>query len=759
MTRNNQMRPRILLAALLLAAIVALELQAAPLPDDPPAKAEANALSPGALMRLGSTRFRHGSQVWALGLSPDGKILASGGRDGVVKLWETDTGKLLHSLTKGRQDLRTVTFAPDGKTVAFGGTNFVIHLYNPLTGQEIRTFGQHNDMVLSLSYTADGKTLASSAENSIYLWDPATGQLVRRWEAHKDAVRCVAFAPDGKTVASVGLDGAAHLWNAANGQKIRSFEGSDGWLWFVAFSRDGKMVAAVGKDGLRLWDPASGKLIKTLKQPSSVPRPQLGVAFSPDGKLVVSGGYDTWIHVFDIASGKELRTLRGQNTQIFDLAFSPDGKALASVGNDGIVHRWDPNTGKELRLPGDMDEVREVAFMPDGKLMVTGGRGEPAIRVWELASGKEVRGMVAAAGIASHSINGMALAPNGKLLASAGVDRTVRLWDPATAKELQKIPVAAATLAFTPDSKTLASIGFGPLVHLWDAATGKELRSWKADAAGVSMLAYAPDGKLLATLGQDRQVRLWDPITAQEVRVLGKANTFARTLLFSPDGHILAAPGEQPGLHLWEVATGKEIPLAKGVGGSGNPLAFSADGQLIASSIATQITIWELASGKELCGWKGHEANVNALAFAPDGRTLVSGSSDRTAILWDVTGRGRWPSTPPKYTAKELETHWNALTSEDIKVAYQSVWALAAAPDQSVALLRERLKPAAAADANPILTGRQLQEVRALVVLEQTGKPEAAKLLQALGKGAAGAALTRHAQAAGERLAKRTTVP
>jgi predicted NACHT family NTPase len=334
--------------------------------------------------------------------------------------------------------------------------------------------------------------------------------------------------------------------------------------------------------------------------------------------------------------------------------------------------------------------INAIALAPDGRTLATGS-WDTTVRLWDRHTRRELRSL------AGHGagVRCLAFSPDGKRLASGGSGAIV-LWDPRSAKVLKRITTGdndGFGLAFSPDGRTLAAGNGDGSVRLWDSTSGARRADLKGHAKGpVYTVAFSPDGKLLASGALDSTVCLWDPATGKLLRRLTGHGGWVLGVAFSPGGEVLASAGshDDPTVRLWEVATGREVGRLAGHKAGLTGLAFSPDGRALASaSWDRTVRVWEVLTRRERCSFLGPERPVG-VAFSLDGRVVASGGADTTALLWDVTGGAAG-------SRRGLEALWADLARPDAGVASRAMWALASAP-RAVPFLRARLRPVVPAD-------------------------------------------------------------
>jgi WD40 repeat protein len=451
-----------------------------------------------------------------------------------------------------------------------------------------------------VAFSPDGKTLVSGGDVGLRVWDVATGKDLG-WFTTAATATAGRFTADGKALLTTDNNGTIRLWQAGTGKLLRetkpptddrSFHGLGSFL-----SADGKVAGVTGSGGggVRLWETETGKQIMARKDEGQ--SLLFSAALSPDGKTLVVGGEGNRARLLEVDTGKEVGQIEGPNKaphlapgfarmreeSVYWFVFSPDGKTLAGVSGKESFSVWDLPGG---RLRFTVKDCRgRLAFSPDGKHLLCGG--EEAMRLYETATGKEVRRFERHLGF----VYGMAFSSDGKTVASAQ-GYTIDLWDVATGKRLHSLAGHATpvgSLTFSPDGRDLASGDDeeGTLI-VWSLKDRKPRHTFAGHFPNVLSVAYSPDGKVLATGdgargagGSEAQIRLWDPAAGRLLRQFPGHLNSVESLAFSPDGKRLASGGHDARTKVWEVDTGKRLLQIRGADTWSKSVAFSPDGKAL----------------------------------------------------------------------------------------------------------------------------------------------------------------------------------
>jgi WD40 repeat protein/serine/threonine protein kinase len=348
-----------------------------------------------------------GYAAWSPGLissvawSPDGTRLATASGDGTAKVWDAAGGH--ESLTLGGHTgpiqyqgwipalVSSVAWSPDGRRLATGGHDGVAKIWDATDGHEHLSLERLGGEVWFVCWSPDGTRLATASDDGIVkIFDAVSGHQSLKLEGHRNTVYTVSWSPDGTRLATGGVDGTMKVWDAASGHELRTITGHASGVWSVSWSPDGKRLATCSTDRTaRIWEADSGRELLVLERHT---RPVASVSWSPDGHRLATGSRDATAKLWDAASGHELLTLEGHTGAVWSPCWSPDGRRLATASEDGTAKVWDLASGRELlTLKGHRSALSSVAWSPDGQRLATASH-DGSVKIWEAASAESVEG-------------------------------------------------------------------------------------------------------------------------------------------------------------------------------------------------------------------------------------------------------------------------------------------------------------------------------------------------------------------------------
>jgi RNA polymerase sigma factor (sigma-70 family) len=649
-------------------------------------------LPPGAVVRLGTVRFRFGNIASAF--LPDGKTVVSAEQGHGIKLWDARTGRLLREIdtghfTAGGGGMGGFALSRDGKRFAVSGFvqgddkpgfRSAAAVFDLASGKAVRIIERSpREGTHGLTMSPDGKLLFTLDRNgSLRVEEVATGAELLNQKFPGDVMAHMTISPDGSMLA-LGSGPNTHkifVWKWQTAEEPREIKSSWHRGREVAFSPDGKQLAECSdtETDVRVFDVASGRLLHRLEQPDFEPYRHYHVAFSPNGKLLAAyGGTNdrSAVNLWDPATGKFVKRLDFGGA----LAFSPDSSLL--VAGSQV---WDLAADKELSANPEAHRA-PVERMVTGEKNLVITTTDNEIRIWDAATGKQ-RMRIAQTGW----IRGIALSPDGSKLASSSLgDDTVTIWDLATGKAIYRLAGhgklgGRRAVLFTKDGKSLLSWGDDMYLRKWDMRTGKAVFEEKLRPTGVDVPdeeddpvaaqkremfgfnlgdgQFTPDAKHLILQAKEGFF-VFDAANGKELNWIPGNIRFAIGMAVSPDSKLVLASswGESMQIKLpdgsVQSTTAKNHPVAwwgltKGdlvnrillPEESAGPVAFAPDGKLLAvasSRPGTHIRLIETATGREVRKIEGFRGIVRSLAFMPDGNRLVSGMEDSSALVWDLT--------------------------------------------------------------------------------------------------------------------------
>ena len=566
-------------------------------------------LPDGAIIRLGKGRLGDSDRLAAF--SPDGQSLAVASDIGVW-LYDVATLRERALFTGHRGEVSSVSFSPDGTILASGSRDGTVKLWDVVAGENIATLGEWWwRPVQSISFSPDGAILAAGSYGVVSLWDVATKTNIATFAGRTKWVQSISFSPDGTILASGLNDDKIELWNIATRTNIATLRHPH-LVESVAFSPDGKTLAS-GAGDVRLWDVATWTNVATLRNTGG------SVAFSPNGRILATRG-----NLWDVATRQNIATFEGSAR-----SFSPDGKMLAIQLGDGKVRLWDIETQNAVTLRHNI-AGRSVAFSPDGTTLAYES-GYRTVKLWNVTTETNVATLDGGGSPVAFSTNGptivtrnklwdvatrtniatlsgsfhsVAISPDGTILASGGTGSTIKLWDVATEQNIATLEGhtgdfnegAVQAVAFSPDGTTLASGSRDRTIKLWDVATRQNIATLEGHSSYVESVVFSPDGATLASGAWDGTIKLWDVVAREYIATLWHSNRVL-SVAFFPDGTTLASGSRDGTVLLWNVATRENIATLEGHTGEVRSVAFSPDGTILASgSDDGSVLLWDMSS-------------------------------------------------------------------------------------------------------------------------------------------------------------------
>ncbi len=451
----------------------------------------------------------------------------------------------------------------------------------------------------------------------------------------------VAFSPNGTLLAASDTAGEIHIWRVSdpqgnllqNRQKLITCHGHHHWVCSIAFSPDGKtLVSGSGDKTVKLWDVATGHCWQTLEGHTDW---VISVAFSPTRPIVASSSSDRTIRLWNIHTGDCLQTLKGHEHWVCGIAFSPNGETLVSASDDRTLKLWNTQTGECYRtLIGHSSVVRGVTISANGSLIASGSEDQ-TIKLWDATTGECLKTLVGHTG----EVRSLTVQADGKTLASSSFDRTLKLWDIATGKclkTLQGHTEAVRSVAFSPNASLLASGSADQSIRLWNYQSGECLKTLQGYTNFVLSVAFSPDGGAIASTSANHTVKLWDVASGECLKILRGHTNWVWSVAFSPDGQSLASGSFDQTIRLWSRQTGQCLKILRGHTNWVWSVAMSPDGILLASGSSDQtIRLWHTQTG-DCLKVLATPSRIWTVTFSSDGQQLVSGDEDHAIQLWDV---------------------------------------------------------------------------------------------------------------------------
>ncbi|MFC1714746.1 caspase family protein [Candidatus Poribacteria bacterium] len=451
-----------------------------------------------------------------------------------------------------------------------------------------------------------------------------------------------------------------------------------GW-WIVETSRGIFVVLIVCGGIILLSFPGAAKDAPQLVLPIGHTKAVTSVAFSPDGRYILSGSNGTTAKLWEVATGREVRSFSGHQHHVWSVAFSPDGHHVLSGSWDGWLNLWEVSTGQVTQFPYTPNGVRSVAFSSDGYYALSGSV-DGSIRLWNVSTKQEIRSFSGHTG----RVNSVAFSPDDRFALSGSDDKTMKYWHVSTGKERRSFSVRGRkapvnSVAFSSDGRYALADLDGRTLKLWNLFNGREVRSFSGRTNLVNSVAFSPDGSYVIAGCGDGTLKRWETGTGRKIYTLGHGSSVL-SVAFSPDGLYAISGAEDGTLKLWDMSKGREVRSFSGHTKQARSAVFSPDGRYAISGLKDKtLRLWDVATGRELHSLSGHTGAVASVAFGPGGNYALSGSDDKTMKLWDVSTGGEIRSF-----SGHVSRHRGGVTS--VAFSPDGEYALSGSTDKTVKL-------------------------------------------------------------------------
>jgi WD40 repeat protein len=563
--------------------------------------------------------------------SPDGHLLATGGQDSTVNLWEPAPQRLVTALPAHTGAVWSVSFTPDGTVLATAGSDHKVRLWDLQTKQMLASFDG-----AQVALTRRGSLMAIS-ESSLLFWEPAGNVSLWDWQTHQKILdlaepgKSAAFSSDGRLLAVANREQGIRIWETPSGA-LRQFLSSPEQVWSPCFSPDGRRLAAAARSGVFLWDLARDA------DPVLLPHPlrAWSVEFSPDGRTLLSAASDRGVRLWDVITDKLLRVFWGHADEVWCARFSPDARILASAGKDADVLLWSATLRPELE-PFPHTRWERPLFSPDGTQLITTliEDGQPST-LWRLAD-RSIQVVLT---------NGPAVgfSPDGHcLLRPSRLAPALEWWAITNLAMVKTLPLEGVppsawpfqTIRFSEDWRTGFGISGDGRIWLFDASSGHLLALLKGPTPPIRSAALSRGARCLAVSTERENSAYLFSLPGGRLTKLDGHRDFVSGMSFSPDGRLLATGSVDAKIKLWNTDTGREITTLTGHAEEATDVDFSPDGRTLASIGARDcIKLWHVATGREMVSLANARAGFD-LQFSPDGRRLaicLSGSGQNEAV-------------------------------------------------------------------------------------------------------------------------------
>ncbi len=567
----------------------------------------------------------HPNAISVVTLSADGSKAITGGDDKTVRVWNLTSGAKERDYSGPTQAITCVAAARSGATLAAGSADKTVTLWNAADGKTLHKLAMAA-APQSVAFSADNQSVfVGLADGAIKQIKLADGKEIKTLPAtHKGAVVSLALSVKGDLLYSASADKTIQTWVLPDGTPKTKLN-HPGAITAMILSKDGAKIAALGDKLIKVWNSADGKELATVKLSADAK----DISLSPDGLRVAVASADKAARIYEL-DGTLLETLPHDGA-VHGIAYV-DAKRVVTGGADKLARLWTSSLLWQRKHSGP---VRFANFTPKGDQVISAG-DDKAIKVWNVADGKEIKAITHGAAITHAS-----LSADGTKLAVAGADKKVAVITLADGKASPAVtlPAAVQSLALTPNGQRLAysvTDGAAPTVRVLDLALGKDVQALTDHAVAVKAMQFLANGRTLVTGSLDKSAKLLDVNILAALPAHPAGATLAQ---YHSNGTQVVTAGADKTVKLWDVAKGVVL---KSFGPAADPVkdvGFSRDFTKIAVATGKSLKVWNVADGKDFVTLT-HPVEVLSFSFSPDNTRIATGASDKQTRVWDpATGK------------------------------------------------------------------------------------------------------------------------
>ena len=561
----------------------------------------------------------HTSAVLMASFDSTGERVVTIAFDDTAMIWDANTGELLRTLSGNEGILTSVRFSPDGSQVATGSLSGVVKVWDVETGDEVWSQSGHAGSVASVIFSPDNTLLATASRRAAKVWEAKSGDEVAIFDAHVGGITYAQFTRDGQQVVTAASGGIVKTWDVRTGREVSSISGPQpDETVAISLSHDLSLAASISGDGdLMFWDPNTGRPGKTVSARIVTSLLANAEGFSADETCYIAAGKNGEIVLVDIAAAEKTVLISPETDSWSYLSFDPSGRRIVAGGVNGsvvILAAGERGKSEDVDfLVGHTDIVTKAEFSPDGNSLVT-----------------------------------------------ISYDKTGRVWDPDTGREVARLrghDSELFILEYSRDGSRILTLSWDGVVKIWDGRTYEELRSIEPDgnlrfsqavsdprtelilfALATAARLMSPDGKFLIAPGEGAiSNNVWDLDSGRELYALEGHKTPMYSSAISVESSKIVTSSADGFTKVWDLQTGSELLELTGHKGYLSTLFFNKAGtRILAGCLDSKARVWDVETGEILLTLTGHKSGIFGAKYSPDERLIITGSADATAILWDA---------------------------------------------------------------------------------------------------------------------------